>query len=668
MYLRFHTFEIMISRNTAKAILSILLIVIINYALTLKNDFSLDDHYYYSQVEFVNTISDIPNALKQKFSIVDYRPVTTFTFAIEKIVCGEPNPAVGHFINLIIYILNCTLVYILVEKLQFNKKKKWLSIFVALLFASLPIHTSMVANIKSRDGLLSFFFGINYLLILIRIISTNENFVKKILLFFLGLISIILGIYSKLDAFNFLIITPFIFIIFYSFINVKIVLRIVLITILTLKLSFNLFNEWIESRTNAIEYSTNISHLPDSEIITDPITFTENPIASYPELSDKIAYAIQTIFEYVVMVFKPIGHYFYFGYDMIPILPMSNSMIWMKLIVLCSIFLSGVLLFRTNKLYFFSITLFFTSLIYCSNLVTPVSGIIADRYAFIASLGACISLSIIILKISEYLDNRFNPEKLTNKSFIITSAPFILIILIYLPFNIQRTQDWKDLFSIFEADLPKISTKSYEANRIAVKNYVETAIDSDDPNLRNNYFTKAIKYANNAVKIYPDGQLIQEGIIMSLYGLNDFKGAVDYSRKVIEKFDTTEVGWRMLTEYYYSQKQYDSAAIGYRKLIDLIPTDPNVYFFYVTTLQQNNQTNKAFDYLDSLINQQPNNYLPYQAKTYLYLNMKDSLNAFTQMEYAMERGWRDIQILDMAGVYWNTKDRKKWEYLKKYIP
>ncbi len=658
----FHIFGIMSPVKKTWIFLSITVVVFISYSSVLNNDFSLDDHYYYSQVENVKTWADISTAVKQKFSIVDYRPVTTFTFAIEQLISNEvPNPRIGHFINIILYILNCFQIFLLIEKFPVSEKKKYISILATLLFATLPVHTSMVANIKSRDGLLSFLWGMIYLNLFIRVLTKNESFFKKILWISLAVLSITAGVYSKLDAFNFLIITPLLFIIFNKSINLKILLRILFISAITFKVTIFLFEFWSESKLKAIEYS-------NSQESSDPVLFTENPIIAYENWSDKISFSIQTIFEYVKMVFSPSGHYYYFGYDMLPLLPLSHPIIWIKIAILTIIALSALFVFRKNTLYSFSVIFFFSSLIYCSNLITPVSGIIADRYVYIASLGACIAVAILlnfILTISIKKFSRFNLS--LKKEPIYFIFPALLIMLIYLPYNYQRSKDWKSLFSIFEADLIKISSKSYEANRIAVKNYVETAIDTDDPQLREEYFKKGLTYGINATKIYDDGQYVQDGIIMSLYGLNDFNGAVAFSRKVIAKFDTTEIGWRILTEYYYNNKYLDSAAFGYRKLIDILPNDPNLYLFYVTTLQKNHETEKAFQYLDSLEKNNPNSYLPYQAKMYLYFEEKDSLKAVLNMEYAMEKGWRDNKMLDVAGQYWWSRDKEKWEFLKKYI-
>ncbi len=656
-------------------ILILLSVTILTHFLLVKNNgVSLDDDYYYSQIKDVHQLADIPSALQQKFSVVDYRPVATFTFAIEHLLSGgKINPSFSHWINLLLYILNCWLLYLWIAKLPLQKKEKFIPIIATILFASLPLHASMVANVKSRDGLLSFLFGIIYLHGILRVFTKEESYLKKILILILSALAILLGIYSKLDAFNFLLATPIVYVLFNRVINFKFIARSLIITIVTYRVAVFIFGFWIKSKDQAIEFS-------DAVEKSDPILFSENPIVSYHGLLDKIAFSIQTVFEYLTMVFQPKGHYFYFGYDMLPVLPISSPIIWWKAIAIFLILLSAAIFYKKNRLYSFSIVFFFVSLIYCANFMTPVSGIVADRYAYIASMGACIALACLLNVLAVYaikkfqaaLYHQFNSTpsleiSLKSKSFLYFLVPVFCISLFYLPYNIKRSQDWKSLFSIFEADLPKITHQSYEANRIAAQAYVETAIDTDDPKLREAYFKKGLKYGVNGMNVYNDGQYIQDGIIMSLYGLDDFISAVDFSRKVIARFDTTEIGWRMVTEYYYSAGDLDSAAIGYRKLIDIMPTDPNLYFFYTTTLSQNNQKDKALVFLDSLIAKNPSNYIPFQAKAYLFLESKDSLNAVINIEKAMENGLRDNKLLDDAGRYWWSRDLVKWENMKKYL-
>jgi tetratricopeptide (TPR) repeat protein len=665
---------------------------LVSFYPVLNNDFSLDDTYYLEQVDHVHAWKDVWSVTQQQFSYVDYRPLPSLTFAVEKVLSGGAiQPGISHGINLLLYILGAILFYLFLLRLQELTKSGNIALITSLLFISLPLHTSMVGNIKSRDGLISFALGFIYLYSLLFLFSARKNMLR-LLAGIIAMLAIIGAIYSKLDGFNFLFATPFLFLLLNQKIQWKLLLRVSFIGIITYRFFRILFTEWMARRNEVIISNTT----EGPPMLNDPVFFTENPIVAYHDWPTRLAFGIQTIFEYVLMVFKPAGHYFYYGFDMVKVLPLSSPVIWMKAAVLLIAGFVAIWLFiKREKLTAFGIVFFFLSLMYCSNLITPVAGIVADRYAYIASAGACIALAGLISWIGKKTASRYpvpasalepvvkdtKPAKKTYKTGKKSQSPVkwwqqpdkwaftftAFICLFYLPFNISRSKEWKNYFTLFEADMPKISHKSYEANRIAIRNYVETAIDSDDPDFRQQYFTKALEYGINAITLYDSGQYVHDGMILALRGLNQFDACLAKAREVIERFDSSEVAWRVMTDYYYYKKYLDSAAYGYRKLIDIVPNDPNVYFFYVTALQENGKMNEGLAFCDSLIAANRASYIPYQAKSYLYLNARDSANAVIQIEKGFEMGWRDNKMLDIVGMYWWTRDMKKWEEMKKYL-
>ncbi len=97
-----------------------------------------------------------------------YRPVSFVSFAIEKQLWNN-NPAMGHFVNVALYVCAVLLVFMLfrrlfavqiIEKNFAEKNFTWLPFSLALLFAVHPVHTSVVVNIKSRDELFALLFGV----------------------------------------------------------------------------------------------------------------------------------------------------------------------------------------------------------------------------------------------------------------------------------------------------------------------------------------------------------------------------------------------------------------------------------------------------------------------------------------------------------------------------
>jgi tetratricopeptide (TPR) repeat protein len=548
------------------------------------------------------------------------------------------------------------------------------AIMTAVIFLVLPLHVSMVANIKNRDGLLSFFWGMTFLHLLISFFQP-QSAIKKASYVLLAAICLYLSIYSKLDAFGFLLISPFFLLFYNQKINWKNLLRVSLILLFLYRVIQFLFTQWHQMKDQATEGTIGN---------TGELIFTENPLVDVNDFSTKLSYTIQTIFEYILMVFQPSGHYFYFGYDMLPITALFSLGTFLKgMLILISIGLA-LYYFKRQPLISFGIYVFYVAQIYCSNFITPVAGIVADRYIFIASAGASIVLALLLYQASLALHKRYfqkdlPPLQKSKQKALPKKAAFqieqwhlalgitALIFFFYLPFNISRAKDWKDIFTLIEADLPKITHRSFQANRIAMKNYIETAYEIEDPNVRALYFGKALAYGQNAIAIYDQNMLVNEGMVMAYYGLGNFDNAVAQSRAVIAQFDSSEVSYRILTEYFYMNKKLDSAALGYRRLIELVPSDPNPALFYITTLQEGGRMADALAYTDTLESNLIFPYLAYQGRAYLYLNQKDSVNAVLNIEKGFEKGWRDTQMLDVMGAYWWTRDQKKWADLKKYL-
>jgi len=138
------------------------------YANTLGHQFVLDDPLAIGKNELVKKgISGIPELFGQHYragtegagaSALLYRPLSLVTFAVEWSI-APGNPFLGHLMNVLWYALTVALLFFALKHLVAGRH--WLlAAGAALLFAAHPLHTEVVANIKSRDEILNLFFGI----------------------------------------------------------------------------------------------------------------------------------------------------------------------------------------------------------------------------------------------------------------------------------------------------------------------------------------------------------------------------------------------------------------------------------------------------------------------------------------------------------------------------
>ncbi|HPD54336.1 MAG TPA: hypothetical protein PLI08_10355, partial [Bacteroidia bacterium] len=98
----------------------------------------------------------------EQFAGGRYRPLSIVTFAIEHSLFGE-DPHIRHFFNVLIYCLTLILMLALLRKHVFPDQPD-VAFLATLLFAIHPVHSEVVANIKSRNELLPLLF---YLLTLL---------------------------------------------------------------------------------------------------------------------------------------------------------------------------------------------------------------------------------------------------------------------------------------------------------------------------------------------------------------------------------------------------------------------------------------------------------------------------------------------------------------------
>lgn len=140
------------------------LISFIVYANTLRNGFAGDDIGTIRDNAYITKggISAIPTLLSTPYhrgSLILandlYRPLSLVLFATEYQLFGY-NPLPFHFINILLYAGCVILLFLFLDGL-FEQKRTGVAFIASLLFAVHPIHTEVVANIKSGDELLCFF-------------------------------------------------------------------------------------------------------------------------------------------------------------------------------------------------------------------------------------------------------------------------------------------------------------------------------------------------------------------------------------------------------------------------------------------------------------------------------------------------------------------------------
>src|SRR6267154_5042143 len=146
----------------------------LQYANTLRHDYAWDDKLVITANAYTRRgIAGLPDIFSKRVSFPyknEYRPVPQAMFAVEyQLFHG--NPHAGHFFNVLCYAAACALVYWFVL-FAFPRAHPLFAFFVAALFAVHPVHVEVVANIKSRDEILSLSFGLAAIVLTVKAIES----------------------------------------------------------------------------------------------------------------------------------------------------------------------------------------------------------------------------------------------------------------------------------------------------------------------------------------------------------------------------------------------------------------------------------------------------------------------------------------------------------------
>lgn len=610
-----------------------ILLTYIFYSNSLRNGFSLDDDIIFNLLAGKSSFKDLLHLFVEPFNRVDYRPIAIFSFGLENHIFGVINPSISHGINLVLYVLTAITIFFTIQQLPITNNRL-LAVLTCILFICLPAHNSVVNNLKSRDGLFSMLFSV---LVLHQLFVYLRK--QKIRHLLASVLFFVLAYISKRDAISLIFIVPISIIYFFPIKRKKKLFFMLLLPILV----FVVLDILIESNVP-------LEKLPKEQMIL----FTENPLIVHDTFFYRSISSIVVFWKYIVFMLKPYGYYFYFGYNTVQFPPFFSVANLFFLCVHLAALIAVVYFFKRNKIISYSILFFYSALIYCSGIIVLVGGIIADRYAYIASLGFCMLLAALFIQLSmseksqaflSNLQRDFPQIKFLKPEFLAVSLA-LLLSLVYLPFVRVRNADWQNMITLLDADMPKLQ-QSFEANRIASTYYIDLAMQGDST-MQKDLFGKALLFAKQANNIKNDELYTQESELIAYYGLKDTVNAEQQIYTIIHKFDTSTVAWDLLGDITFDRGRYDSSILCYTNVMRLEPEHQDVARKYTMALNNIGAVDSAFQFNKNLYKKDSTSFIPYENIAYLYLLHGDSINAVKYFYNAYKHGLKDATVAPLV--------------------
>lgn len=534
---------------TLLAFLIIAVISILIYSNSFDCEFQFDDENSICKQIVIKKLSNFTDLSIWKN--INFRPLTMFTFAIN--YHFNKLDVVGYHVgNLIIHIIMGWFVFLLINLIfslqsiksdSFSEDKKYLVLFAALICVAHPIQTQAVTYIVQRMTALAAMFYILSIFLYAkgRIFHIKKGLEWDALILYIGaLLSGIFALLSKQNAATFPL----------------------------AMLLFELF--FIRSKENKPFKKYLIISSSVLFLIFLAIVFSGN-LPKETEQISRINYLItqfRVILKYIQLLLLPVhqnlDHHFF-----------ASTKFWKlkeigSFLIISCLFISGVLLFRKQRILSFGIFWFFLTLSVESSIL-PISGVIYEHRIYLPMVGYSICLISIIWLI------------FSSKKRFIMFIFLMIIISSYGYATFKRNKIWKTKYTLW-SDVVKKSPNKARPN-YNFGNVLNRAGKHDI----------AIKYYNRAVKIKPD-------FVDALYNLGsawDSKGntdkAIEYYNKVLEVNPHYTKALNNLGILFSDKGEFDKAVEYYSKVLKIAPRNADVINNLGNVWARKREFDKAID-------------------------------------------------------------------------
>jgi tetratricopeptide (TPR) repeat protein len=334
---------------------------------------------------------------------------------------------------------------------------------------------------------------------------------------------------------------------------------------------------------------------------TRELLYFENPLFYEGTLTNRIMVGLYCSWFYLEMLFFPIKMSFYYGYNQIPMANFSNWQVWAAIFFFFPLGIYGFIQFLKRKVIGLGIVIWFGVMLGVNNVVFPIVGIVADRFTYTFSLGFCIVVGYLLLKLFKIdIASQTVGVKLPT-SFILV---FTVVFIAYSARTIARNPDWHDKLTLYENDIEHL-TESAKAHALIANTLYpmvaqELRTNPNNPTLKND-IQKIIHHYKEAIRV-DSTYLTSINNLGSTYlnFMQDYQTAITYCEKAVT-MDSTYLEAHMNLAFAYNRlQQTEKSLFHYAKVIELNPSNFSVFETFTQLAQQSNKVEESIALLKKL--------------------------------------------------------------------
>lgn len=557
---------------------AIILVIVglVLYANSFSNHYALDDGIVIQKNDYVQSgFRGIGKILKtdayesfyrqmnakQQLSGGRYRPLSVVTFAIEQQIFGsdakvkpeDDVAAVRHFVNVALYILSVVLLLYLLRNFIF-KETPAVAFLTCIIFLIHPLHTEVIANVKSRDEIMSFLFIVLTFIAMFRYRDTKQT---KQLLY--GLLFYFLALLSKEYGITLLVLIPMLlYIVRKETLRDSIVATIpfIFVGVLYLLIRFSIVGVG--------------STVANPDVLNNPYMFATG--------TEKWATRIEILNHYLKLLFVPYPLSSDYSYSTIPYTNFGNWKVWAAVAIHVSMIVATIVLFFRRNILSFALAFYLLHLFLISNFLMDIGATMGERLVYHSSFGFAIIIAVLIYQLMKKAAEETQLKATMAFSLLITVAAASVVI--------PRNAQWKNDASLFIADAETVPNSAL-VNGNAGKAYIDLSERPENKEQEKELIRKSIPLLKKAISIhnkYVNGYL---NLGVAYYKLEDYEAARECWEKAREIYPNNpylKTNFGLLGMIYYNEAMKvgatkpEEAIKILEKATSVDPSNPDLWY------------------------------------------------------------------------------------------
>ena len=587
------------------------LIAFIFYVNTYKNEFALDDGIVIHKNEYVmEGIAGIDSIMsrdayhsfykqmnaKAQLAGGRYRPLSIVSFAIEQqfIGCyadghlppsncwdynanGKPDKEedinndglyndndcltkgcmMRHLNNVLFYMIAVLLIYAMFRNHLFSKYPD-MAFVATLLFCIHPIHTEVIANMKSRDEIFSMIF---IALTFIYVFKYAETKQTKYMVW--SAVNYFLALLSKEYAVTLAGVIPVTLWLLTDKFSLKNYFKLFCALGVALFVYFCIRFSIVVAKTG----------IPDTELLNNPYLLARGDQMKATKVFVWLKYLILLFFPYVLSSD--------YSYNSIPYRHFTSPEVWVSLIIYIGLLIYTYKLFRKKHPVAWGLIFFFANFLMIANLLFDIGATMGERLIFHSSLGWAVCIGWVF---TEGARKYFSSEKIHKA--VLWSVLIILTILFGIR-TITRNEIWKNDITLFTHDVD-VMPNSVLCLGNAGARWIDLSERPENKAHEKEYLEKAQKYLNHALELHPKYVNGYLNLGLAYFKLRDYNKAEEIWNTAYRLYPSNPYlvsYYRVLSNVYIQQafqdakdKKIQNSLYWFERASKIFPQDPEIWY------------------------------------------------------------------------------------------